>query len=166
MAILSKPNVPRRKPTRTSVNRQSVIPSHTQELPGPGRSRESKKEIGGSNVPNCCSPFSLVQNTWHMVQMCGNAVFNIMITMNSVTMDKHAPFWEQIWPLGLSIIAAKRGKTTLCRIPIMKMRSGPPRPHSTLKLDKRNGRFELLIFNPELFVLMTIKKSALRICLW
>lgn len=136
------------KTYKTSVNRQSVIPSHTQELPGPGRSRESQKEIGGSNVPNCCSPFSLVQNTWHMVQMCGNAVFNIMITMNSVTMDKHAPFWEQIWPLGLSIIAAKRGKTTLCRIPIMKMRSGPPRPHSTLKTWQTKRQIWAFDFQP------------------
>ena len=60
----------------------------------------------------------------------------------------HAPFWEQIWPLEPSIMAAKRGKTTLCRIPIMKMRSGPPRPHSTLKTWQTKRQIWAFDFQP------------------
>ena len=167
-AILSKPNVWRRKPTdkRQPSNR------HTESYPRIARSRKKQRKPERDWRIKCAQLLltkkSLVQNTWHMVQMCGNAVFNIMITMNSVTMDKHAPFWEQIWPLGLSIMAAKRGKTTLCRIPIMKMRSGPPRPHSTLKTWQTKRQIWAVDFQPRVtvFVLMTVMKSALRICLW
>ncbi len=48
----------------------------TTELPGPGRSRESQKEIGGSNAPNCCSPFPLVQKTLGIWLKCAEIQFS------------------------------------------------------------------------------------------
>lgn len=40
------------------------------------------------------------------------------------------------------------GKTTPCRIPIMKMRSGPPRPHSTLKTWQTKRQIWAFDFQP------------------